>query len=390
MTSIHDLSAPARLAPPEEGISAHELALAARNHGLPLEALRYDITPAGLHYLLTHYDIPFATDAEWTLSVGGLVAQPLTLDMATIRALPRRTVAVTMECAGNGRARLHPRPVSQPWMVEAVGTANWTGTPLAGVLERAGIGGDAVEVVFTGADHGLERGVEQDYQRSLTVADAMADEVLLCFEMNGQPLTPQHGFPLRLIVPGWYGMAHVKWLRGITAVDRPFEGFQQVDAYRLRQEPDEAGEPVTRILPRALLVPPGYPDFMSRQRFTRPGPVMIEGRAWSGWGPIAAVDVSADGGTTWAPATLDPQPEDTAQGDNDTVRRWAWQRWTFGWDATPGSYELCVRATDETGRGQPVGQRWNRGGFANNGVQRVPVTVLGYQSLDGAAQSPDR
>ncbi|ADP84596.1 sulfite oxidase [Pseudofrankia inefficax] len=375
MTSVQSLSSPARLASPEEGISTDELALAARNHGLPLEALRYDLTPPGLHYLLIHYDIPFATDAEWMVTVTGSVARSLTLDMAAIRELPRRTVAVTMECAGNGRARLHPRPVSQPWMVEAVGTANWTGTPLAGVLEAAGVTPDAVEVVFTGADHGVERGVEQDYQRSLSLTDAMADDVLLCYEMNGEPLLPQHGFPLRLIVPGWYGMAHVKWLRDITVVDTPFQGFQQVTAYRLRQEPDEVGEPVTRIFPRALLVPPGFPDFMSRRRFARPGPIMIEGRAWSGWGPVVSVEVSADGGATWAPATIDAHSDAAADGAADPVRRWAWQRWTFLWDATPGAHELCARATDGTGRVQPLDDRWNRGGFANNAVQRVPVTV---------------
>ena len=132
-----------------------------------------------------------------------------------------------MECAGNGRARLDPRPISQPWLLEAVGTAAWTGTPLAPILARPASPTEAVELVFEGADHGVQGGDEHDYERSLPVAEAMRDEVLLAYEVNGAPLPPQHGFPVRLVVPGWYGMASVKWLRRITAVAEPFAGFQQ-------------------------------------------------------------------------------------------------------------------------------------------------------------------
>jgi DMSO/TMAO reductase YedYZ molybdopterin-dependent catalytic subunit len=360
--SLADVSRPGRLAEPDEGISMEELALAARNHGMPLEALRYDVTPIGLHYLLIHYDIPPATHDDWRVTIGGLVGTPLELSVADLRAMPASTVRVTMECAGNGRARLAPRPVSQPWLVEAVGTAEWTGVPLRHVLDAAGVDPAAVELVFTGADHGVERTIEQDYQRSLPIAEATRDEILLAYDMNGGPLPPQHGFPVRLVVPGWYGMAHVKWLRDITAVGVPFDGFQQAVAYRLRQESGDAGEPVTRIAPRALLVPPGFPDFMSRARVVRPGEVALEGRAWSGRSPVERVDVSADGGSSWMPAELDPDPG----------HRWAWRRWTYTWTATPGSHLLTARATDADGP-QPVHQAWNRGGFANNAIQLVSV-----------------
>ncbi len=167
------VSTPARLAGPEEGISAEELQLAARNHGMPLEAMRFDLTPPGLHYLLTHYDIPAIDPAGFQVRVDGRVDTPLSLDLDALRSRPRVSTVVTLECAGNGRARLRPRPVSQPWLVEAVSTSRWTGTPLAPLLREAGIHDGAVDVVFTGADHGIERGVEQDYQRSLTVAEAM-------------------------------------------------------------------------------------------------------------------------------------------------------------------------------------------------------------------------
>ncbi|MGX1671493.1 sulfite oxidase [Streptomyces sp. NPDC055400] len=361
------VSRPGRIAALGEGITPDELALAARNHGLPLEALRYDVTPPGLHYVLVHYDIPAASADDWQLTVDGLVRTPLTLGLAALRSLPAVTRRVTLECAGNGRALLTPRPISQPWLVEAVGTADWTGVPLRVLLDEAGVDEGAVEAVFTGADHGVERGVEQDYRRSLPVAVARGD-VLVAYDMNGAPLPPQHGYPLRLVVPGWYGMAHVKWLRGITLVDAPFDGFQQAVAYRFRWDADDPGEPVTKILPRALMIPPGFPDFMSRARVVRPGPVLLEGRAWSGHGPVTRVDVTTDDGATWSEAALD--------GDPSPRQAAAWLRWQAPWTAVPGTHVLGARATDATGRTQPLTQPWNRGGFANNLVQRIPVHCL--------------
>jgi len=355
-------SAPSRVAGPDEGIGLDELGLAARNHGLPLEALRYDVTPIGMHYLLTHYDIPFATAETWRLAITG--TRSLDLSLADLRDRPRVTRRVTLECAGNGRARLHPRPVSQPWLVEAVGNAEWTGTPLAPLLHEAGIPEDAVDVVFTGADHGTERGVEQDYQRALPLAEALRSEAMLAFEINGVPLPPQHGFPVRLVIPGWYGMAHVKWLRSVEVISQPFTGYQNAVAYRLKADADDPGVPVTRIQPRALLIPPGFPDFMSRTRFLAPGQCRIEGRAWSGIAPVNRVEISVDDGATWQPATLTP-----------SASPWEWAGWHFDWEAKPGEYVLTARTFDESGAGQPVEQPWNRQGMANNMVQRVTVIV---------------
>ncbi|MGH3443032.1 MAG: sulfite oxidase [Nitriliruptorales bacterium] len=349
-------------------ISYEELQLAARNHGMPLEALRYDVTPVGLHYLLIHYDIPSVDAAAWRLRVGGLVEEELSLGLDDVLALPSVTRRVTMECAGNGRARLRPRTISQPWLHEAIGTGEWTGTPLAGVLEAAGTSRDAREVVFTGLDRGVEGGVDQHYERSLPVEDAQSDGPLLVHALNGTPLPPQHGAPLRLLVPGWYGMASVKWLQAITAVAEPFEGYQQTRAYRLRQDSEERGEPLNRIAVRSLMAPPGVPDFLTRRRFVERGTQEITGRAWSGHGAITAVEVSTDGGRTWADATI--TPPDGA---------FAWTGWSFRWDAeTPGEHELCCRATDATGNTQPLESAWNLGGYAVNGVQRVPVTVRNH------------
>ena len=349
--------------PPTDGpLTDDELLLASRNKGMPLEGLRWDITPTGMHYLLVHFDVPAIDAATWRLRVGGNVAHSLELSLADVRARPRRTMPVTLECAGNGRARLVPRPVSMPWIQEAIGTAEWTGTPLAGVLEEAGVKPGSVELVFTGADHGIEKGHEHDYARALTIEDATRSEVLLAYEMNGRPLEPQHGFPLRLLVPGWYGMTHVKWLARIDAVTTPFDGYQQSIAYWYKQRADEKGEPVTRIKPRALMAPPGFPDFLTRRRMVDRGKVAIVGRAWSGTCAIARVELGIDG--AWTDAAL-----------GESLGPFAWTKWTIDWDAEPGEHVLSCRATDVSGRTQPIDAPWNLQGMGNNLVQSVPVTV---------------
>jgi len=303
--------------------------------------------------------------AAWRLRVGGLVEQHLELSLDELRARPSRTFAVTLECAGNGRALLSPRWPSQPWLLEAVGNAEWTGTPLGPLLDEAGLDPRAREIVFAGLDRGIQGDVEHRYERSLAVAEAAGEDVLLAYAVNGQPLPPQHGYPLRLIVPGWYGMTHVKWLAEVTAVDERFRGWQQEVAYRLRSSEEDEGEPVTRILPRSLLVPPGIPDFLTRDRRVAAGPCLLEGRAWSGHGAIERVEVSTNSGVTWADAALSPAP----------ASRHAWRGWTYDWDAEPGEYVLSCRATDAAGNVQPVEARWNLEGYCNNAVQRVPVTV---------------
>jgi DMSO/TMAO reductase YedYZ molybdopterin-dependent catalytic subunit len=353
--------------PPTDGpLTFEELQLAGRNRGMPLEALRYDITPTGLHYLLVHFDIPEVDASTWRLRLDGLVDRPLELSLDDIRARPRRTLPVTLECAGNGRARLAPRPLSNPWLLEAIGTAEWTGTSLGPLLDEAGVRDEAIELVFSGADRGFQAGIEQEYQRSLSLAEARRPEVLLAYEMNGAPLQPQHGQPLRLLVPGWYGMTSVKWLAAITVVGEPFRGWQQDTAYRLRRSEEEQGEPVTRILPRALMIPPGFPNFLSRTRFVEAGKVRLEGRAWSGWAPVERVEVSLDGGESWTDASLGKPPGE-----------FAWSGWAYDWEAEPGEYELSCRATDELGNVQPALAEWNYDGLCNNGVQQVRAVVRG-------------
>lgn len=348
------------------GFTREEVALALRNPGMPLEGLRHAVTPVGMHYVLVHFDIPAVDEAAYELVVDGRVGRPLALTLPDLRARPAVTMPVMMECAGSGRAHLEPRPVSAPWHDEAIGCAEWTGTPLRGVLEDAGVLDDAVEILFTGQDRGIDQGVEQDYQRSLPVSEAVDGDVLLAYAMNGRPLPPSHGFPLRLLVPEYYGMASVKWLRAITAIAEPFEGVQQTQLYRYRSSDGDLGEPVTRKRPRAVMAPPGIPEFLSRVRHVAPGPTPIEGRAWSGRGGVRGVQFSADGGATWVDAELE-----------EAGSRHGWQGWSTVWEATPGEHELCARATGADGATQPLepGDVWNKGGYGVNAVQRVAVRV---------------
>jgi DMSO/TMAO reductase YedYZ molybdopterin-dependent catalytic subunit len=361
-TTTTSVGAAHPLGPTDGPLLPEELQLAFRNRGMPLEAMRYALTPTGLHYLVAHWDIPQVDAVTWRLSIGGRVRRPMELTIDELRTRPRRTIPVTLECAGNGRGWLSPRPVSLPWLGEAIGTAEWTGTPLRAVLEEAGLLPEAIEVVFSGADCGIQGEEEQAYARSLTVAEALRPEVLLAYGMNGHPLEPQHGFPVRLIVPGWYGMTSVKWLTSIEVVTEPFDGFQQAVAYRYQQDADDPGKPVARMRVRALMIPPGLPDFFSRHRFVAPGPVKLSGRAWSGTGLVERVEVAVDG--RWAEAML-----------ASPVGAFGWRNWSFDWEATPGEHELACRATDAAGNEQPLEAPWNYQGMGNNVVQRISVTV---------------
>jgi DMSO/TMAO reductase YedYZ molybdopterin-dependent catalytic subunit len=357
-----ETAAPHSLEPTEGPLLPEELQLAFRNRGMPLEAMARDLTPTGLHYLVAYWDIPLIDPLSWRLSIGGCVRTPLELTLEEICSRPRRTLPVTLECAGNGRGWLSPRPVSLPWLGDAIGTAEWTGTPLRGLLEDAGPVPDAVEAVFRAADRGIQGEEEQMYARSLALSEATRPEVLLAYEMNGQALEPQHGSPLRLIVPGWYGMASVKWLSAIELVVDPFDGFQQAIAYRYQRDAEDSGERVSRIRVRALMIPPGIPDFYSRRRFVDPGRVLLGGRAWSGDGLVERVEVAVDG--RWADAAL-----------GTPIGEFAWRPWSFEWDATTGEHELGCRATAAAGNVQPLEAPWNYQGMGNNAVQRIRVTV---------------
>lgn len=347
--------------------SLAEVTLANRNSGTLLETLHHDVTPVGAHYLLNHFDVPFVHSApDWPLEISGQAGSPHTyclselVNWATQQNLTR-TLRVTLECAGNGRANLQPRWPSQPWQFEAVGTSDWYGMPLKHVLNKAALKTTAKEVVFYGADQGVDGGCLHHFARSLSIADALHDDVMLVWQMNGQPLQPQHGFPLRLIVPGWYGMASVKWLNHIAVIDHSFNGHQQTGTYVYRKDDNDSGRPVTTMRVKSVIIPPGLPDWSSRKRLVSPGPVQLTGRAWSGSGvAIANVEWACDG--AWTDAKLEAP-----------TTPYAWTKWTATWDAHPGQHILSCRATDANGNVQPLDPPWDKAGFGNNAIQKIEV-----------------
>jgi DMSO/TMAO reductase YedYZ molybdopterin-dependent catalytic subunit len=346
--------------------SETEVELANRNSGMPLESLEYDLTPIGQHYLLTHFDIPHLNRAEHIVSFSGDLANPYSLCYDEIISLPKETIPVTLECAGNGRTNIDPRNFSMPWKYGAVGTSEWTGTRLRPLLKEACLNPDVVEVSFTGADRGYDSGHEHNFARSLTLAQIEELDVLLVYQMNGIPLLPQHGAPLRIIVPGWYGMASVKWLTEIKALSKPFDGYQQIGTYRFRQRRDEVGEPITEMRVKSLMKPPGIPDWTSRKRSVSPGLIPLTGRAWSGGGKkITKVEVLIN--NKWIEAKLENQDS-----------KYSWIKWILNWSAKPGHHILSCRATDEMGASQPENPIFDVGGFANNSIQEIEVFVSDY------------
>lgn len=328
------------------------------NAETPLEGLREAITPTPLHYVRSNFDLP-AHDG--TLVVGGAVANPLALSVDDLKALGEETLTVTLECAGNGRVGLMPLPTGEPWTGQAVATATWTGVPLRLVLERAAPRAEGVEVSFTGADNGPYRGGPViSFVRSLALDRALdpAARVLVAWAMNGEPLNADHGAPLRLVVPGWYGMAAVKWLKSIEVLTAPYQGQFQTKSYVFEWQ-DRPWEPVSAMRPKALITDPVADATLA------PGTVTVRGKAWSGAGPITGVEVSIDGAGEWRPAQLAPATAESV-----------WQEWSFEWTIKPnetGRHVVRARATDATGAVQPDLPEWNRLGYGNNAAQVLVV-----------------
>jgi len=308
------------------------------------------LTPRGQHYVRDHFAIPDPPDH---VEIDGLVEAPSRFSVADLRAMPARTLTVTLECAGNGRAYVDPPAPGEQWHLGAVGTAEWTGVPLRTVLERARPKREAVEILFIGADHGIQKDVGRDisFERSLPIADALADEPLLAYAMNGEPLPREHGAPLRLVMPRWYGVASVKWLSRIRAIGERFAGFYQKDRYTIE------GEPLREMAPRAIITAPA-----DGARITG-GPLTVRGKAWSGRAPIDLVEVSADGGYSWHRATLGPE-----------VSTFAWRDWSVALE-TGDRDELSILAyaTTRDGEQQPTTQRWTKLGYSNNGARAINV-----------------
>ncbi|TME27506.1 MAG: sulfite oxidase [Chloroflexi bacterium] len=329
-----------------------------------LDRQRGVITPAGRHYVRSHFPIPIGPTV---LELDG--ARRIELSLAEIRAMPSRTVRVTLECAGNGRRFLEPAVPGEQWGLGAVGTAEWTGVPLARLLEEAGLRPNTAEVLFRGADRGIPKDLHREiaFERSLPIADALREDVMVAYAMNGAPVAREHGGPLRLVVAGWYGMASVKWLAAIALLERPFSGFFQADRYVID------GRPLREIAPRAVIASPAEGAVINGGE--KAPTIEVRGYAWSGAGRIAKVEImagpaGASAAETWREATLGEQ-----------ASPYSWREFSLrtlvaldngGPEMDVG---LMARATDETGNAQPLGARWNALGYANNAVHPVRIRI---------------
>lgn len=297
------------------------------------EELSTWLTPNDKFFRVAHYNKPVIDPAGWRLEVGGLVRKPMSLTLAALKQRRRQEVVYTLECAGNH---------GFPWFVAGIGTARWAGTPLAPLLKEAGVLAPGIEVVFYGSDAGEEEvrqiKMPQNFARSLSLADAMNPNILLCYEMNGEALPPPHGAPLRLIAPGWYGVANVKWLKRIELRDTRYMGrFMARDYVTIRQE-QQGGETLwtESSVGRSLLK--SVPAKVTR----KDGAHRIVGAAWGG--PVARVEVQVDDGT-WAAATI----------DRSQAAEFAWKLWSLEWpNAAPGEHAITSRAIDTQGKVQPA------------------------------------
>lgn len=315
------------------------------NLEMPFASLDAFLTPNEKFYVRCHFPIP-ETDAEtWRLRIEGNVQEPIDLSLAELRKLPAHTITATIECAGNGRSFLEPKVKGVAWDLGAVGNAEWTGVLLRDILERAGVASSATEVILEGADHGEIKETprpmgEIQYARSIPLAKARAD-VLLAFSLNGEPLTPEHGFPLRAVVPGWFGMAAVKWLQRIIVTDEPFNGYyQSIDyAYWQRLNGMPTLVPLREMQVKAQIARPRMNEVVPAGKSYR-----VHGAAWGGEEDVALVEISVDRGATWKPAKLLREPVKNA-----------WRFWEFEWQtpAQAGEQTLIARATDAAGRTQP-------------------------------------
>lgn len=335
---------------------------------MPLSGFADYITPIEHFFVRTHVYVPTVNLNDWRLSIDGEVATPLTLTMDDLKKLPSVEMVSVVECAGNGRSFADPPVPGLQWSNGSVGNGRWRGVRLADVLKRAGMKDSGKEILFNGADVPL--GTMQDFRRTITVKKALDSNTLLAYEMNGVTLPVKHGFPLRVIAPGWASDSWVKWLTNITVLDKEFDGFWMKTAYR---KPDHAIPPGSAMAPDKMV-----PVTSLRVKSVISTPtdgatvrlgdtVTVKGVAWSGdKGPVASVDVSTDGGRTWKSAALGAEKS-----------QFGWRQWAFSFRPDRENYyNVMARAKDVTGDTQPFAQEWNPSGYGWNVVQRVGVNVV--------------
>jgi DMSO/TMAO reductase YedYZ molybdopterin-dependent catalytic subunit len=335
------------------------------NLEMPFETVESFITPTESFYVRTHFPIPAIDRDAWWLHVEGEVEKPFAINYEELVSLESLTIPATLECAGNNRNFLEPKVKGVQWGLGAVGTAEWTGVPLSVLLDRAVVRSSAREVILEGADHGMlddpkSPPGELTFSRSVPLENAKRD-VLLAYRMNGKDLPPEHGFPVRAIVPGWYAMASIKWLQRIIVSSEPFTGYYQTLDYAYWKRRGDIGEltPLSEMLIKAEIAKPAQGEIISKNSNVR-----VRGAAWTSDGEITKVELSTDGGATWSEASL-----------IGVSKRNAWRLWEFDWrtPSKPGQAHLVARAADSLGRTQPVERDPDRGTYMINHL--LPITV---------------
>jgi DMSO/TMAO reductase YedYZ molybdopterin-dependent catalytic subunit len=345
------------------------------NLEMPFSMAESFLTPTKSFYVRTHFPIPPIDRDAWWLHVEGEVEKPFAINYEQLIGLDSVTAPVTLECAGNNRNFLEPPVKGVQWHLGAVGNAEWTGVPLSILLDRAIPKSNACEVVLEGGDTGMLADAkappgELKFARSIPMEKARRD-VLLAYKMNGEDLPPEHGFPLRAMVPGWYAMASVKWLQRIIVTDRPFTGYYQTIDYAYwkrteyghRQRGEQVAEltPITEMEVKAQIASPTECETVSAN-----GSVRVRGAAWACDAEIVKVELSTDGGATWNDVEL--------LGESIVN---AWRLWEFNWQtpSQPGRQTLMARATDSFGRTQPVHRDPDRGTYMINHLLPIEVEV---------------
>jgi DMSO/TMAO reductase YedYZ molybdopterin-dependent catalytic subunit len=337
------------------------------NLEMPFSMLDSFITPTKSFYVRTHFPIPAIDKDKWWLHVEGEVEKQLAINYQELLELESLTVPVTLECAGNNRNFLEPKVKGVQWGLGAVGTAEWTGVPLSILLDRAALKPEAGEVILEGADGGMledpkSPAGELKFARSLPLAKARED-VLLAYKMNDADLPPEHGFPLRAIVPGRYAMASIKWLTRIIVTDRPFTGYYQTMDYAYWTRRGEIAQlvPLSEMQVKAEIARPSEGEIVAANSNVR-----VHGAAWTSDGEITKVELSTDGGATWNETKLVGESKPNA-----------WRLWEFDWrtPSKPGRASLIARATDSNGRTQPAQRDLDRGTYMINHLLPIAVEV---------------
>ncbi|MEC4890280.1 MAG: sulfite oxidase [Nitrospira sp.] len=337
----------------------------------PVREFTSFLTPTHRFFVRSHFGPPapeLIAEANWRLRVGGLIEQPLVLTLKELTQFERVTITAVVQCSGNGRAFHRPKVPGVQWERGAVGNAQWTGVRLRDVLAKAGLRHQAKHVQLQGADRPVVAAVPL-FIRSIPLEKALHPDTLLAYEMNGRPLPLLHGAPLRVITPGWMADSCIKWLTDITVQADEAKGYYMQTAYRVPVtaiQPN-SGLPGTSMVPVEAMVVKSLIASPPEGTQVGQGPVTVQGVAWSGETPVAAVELSFDEGQTWEQARLVGEDEP-----------YAWRQWQFLWKPKgPGSVTILSRATDAGGEVQPHTSPWNPSGFLWNGWDRVTVTVSG-------------